>query len=95
MSAAEHGERERHQELEALTSGVGKWVGGLEELFIIMKRKLGGSVSDADVLTVTTGIHCRPTLTIMINHSAFFACLPFLTSDCIAQLIYQAHCGAA
>lgn len=64
---------------------------GKEELFIIQNRKQGGSLSASDVQTVTTGIWTA--LNLMMNNSAFFACLPILASDCIAQLIYQTHLG--
>lgn len=79
----------RHRELEALTSG------GLPGGAIYYLEQETGGLSVTLMCKQLRGIHCGPASTLMINHSAFFACLAILTSDCTAQLIHQTHRGVA
>lgn len=77
MSAAQHQDKKASGTISTYFRGAGG---------AIYDRKTGnwGSLSDSEEESIAGQL-------LMINHSAFFACLTFLSSDCDAQMIQTHH----
>lgn len=86
MSAAQHQDRKA-------SGTISTYFRGLPGGAIYYPEQETGGLSVTLMCKQLRGIHRGPASTLMINHSAFFACLAFLTSDWTAQLIHQTHHG--
>lgn len=73
VSAAQHQDRKASGTISTYFRGAGG--------AIYYPEQVAGGLSVTLMCKQLRGIRCRPAFTLMINHSAFSACLAFLTSD--------------
>lgn len=73
VSAAQHQDRKASGTISTYFRGAGG--------AIYYPEQVTGGLSVTLMCKQLRGIRCRPAFTLMINHSAFSACLAFLTSD--------------